>query len=135
MDKNNLVAIRDWTPEDKNFILSTWLKGLRFGNDWFELIDSNVYYKNYHAVIESLLNSPGIVVKVACLKDDPEVILGYGVYKGERLDWIFVKKAWRSIGIARSLIPSNITTVSHITDAGRGILRKHPGVTFNPFFT
>ncbi len=133
LQKNDLVTLRDFQPADKNFILSTWLKGLRYGNDWFEAIESKIYFEFYHNVIEIILSRPDTVVKVACLKDDPEVILGYSVYAGNRLDWIFVKKAWRSIGIAKSLVPESITIVSHLTTVGKSILRKRPGVLFNPF--
>lgn len=135
MDKSSLVAIRPWTPADRNFILATWLKGLRYGNDWYGLIDADAYYKNYHAFLEKLLASPGVAVSVACLKEDPEVILGYSVSHGTVLDWIFCKKAWRGIGIARSLVPADIDSVSHLTDAGRSILKRNPAVKFNPFFT
>jgi len=119
--------------QDKNFIFSTWLKGLRFGNDWYGLINSKVYFSVYHGVIEAILSKPNVSVKVACLKEDPNVILGYAVYSGNRLDWVHVKKSWRKIGIARDLVPKTITTVSHVTDVARSILKKHEHISFNPF--
>ena len=133
MNKSDLVAIRDAVDSDRNLILSTWLKGLRYGNDWFEAIDSKIYFDFYHKVIETILARPDTTVKVACLLDDPDVILGYAVYAGNRADWAFVKKEWRSIGIARSLIPQEIQVVSHLTSLGKSILRKHPELKFNPF--
>lgn len=133
MNKNELVSIRDYKPEDRNFILSTWLKGLRYGNDWFEVVPSDIYFEFYHNVIETILGLPDTKVKVACLKDDEEVILSYSVYSKEKLHWIFCKKAWRSIGIAKSLVPQEITTVTHLTSIGKSILRKHTNLHFNPF--
>jgi GNAT superfamily N-acetyltransferase len=118
--------------EDRNFILATWLKGLRYGNDWFQAIDSNVYFAVYQKVILAILADPRVTVNVACLKDDPEVILGYSVHSGNRLDWLFVKKSWRCIGIGKSLIPEGITLVSHLTSVGRSISRRRNWV-FNPF--
>lgn len=119
--------------DDAAFIFSTWLKGLRFGNDWFGLIDSKVYFRVYHKVIENILSNPNTKVNVACLKEDPKVLLGYSVYTGSTLSWLHVKKAWRNIGLAKDLVPNNITSVSHITSIGRSILKKHPQVIFNPF--
>ncbi len=119
--------------DDWNFILSTWLKGLRYGNDWFGLIEAPVYYANYQRHIESILQSPVTTIRVACLPDAPEVILGYAVMRGDRLDWTFVKKAMRGYGIAKRLVPDTIKSVSHLTDAGRAILKKRPSITFNPF--
>ena len=133
LEKDSLVAFRPGNMGDKNFIFSTWLKGLRFGNDWFGLIPSKVYFSIYHGVIEGILSKPNVKVKVACLKEDPNVILGYAVYTDSRLDWLHVKKAWRKIGLARDLVPKTITTVSHLTDTGRSILKKHEHISFNPF--
>lgn len=140
MEKSQLVTIRDGKEEDRNFIFSTWLRGLRYGNDWFEAINSTDYYAYYHRNLEVILNLPGVVVKVACLKDDPEVILGYSVYRHisakdvTALDWVFVKSAWRGIGIAKQLVPSNATVTTHLTKVGKSILReKYPNVHFNPF--
>lgn len=133
LERNELVAVRDFLPDDKNFILSTWLKGLRYGNDWFEAIESKTYFEFYRNVLEAILSNPNISVKVACLKEDKEVILGYSVYSGNRLDWVFVKKAWRGIGISKSIVPESITIVSHLTNVGKSILRKRPTIKFNPF--
>lgn len=133
INKSELVSIRPGQIQDRNFILATWLKGLRFGNDWFELIESHIYFAAYHQVIDSILANPETLVAVACLKEDPEVILGYSIANQDTLHWVFVKKAWRSIGIAKSLVSDTTTTVTHVTDTGRSILRKRPGVRFNPF--
>lgn len=135
MDRNSLVSIRDATASDKNFIFATWLRGLRYGNDWFALIEPTAYYASYNNFIHGLLTKPGTVVKVACLLDDPDVVLGYAVYEGPVLHWVFVKKAWRGIGLAKSLVPNNTKVVSHLTVLGRNILKKHPQVQFNPFST
>lgn len=133
LQKSDLVSVRDYLPGDRNFILATWLRGLRYGNEWFEAVDQKIYFDFYNKVIEIILNRPDTQVKVACLKDDPEVILGYSVYTGGVLHWVFVKKAWRSIGIMKSLLPEGIVAVSHLTTVGKSILRRHPGVVFNPF--
>lgn len=130
--KMDLIFIRPAVMADKPFILSTWLKGLRFGNIWYRLIDDKIYFRVYHAVIEKLISTPGVTIKVACLKDDPEVILGYVVYQGDKVHWVQVKKAWRNIGIARALTPSEITTTTHLTEVGRSIFLKKKWV-FNPF--
>lgn len=131
MNKTDLIAIRDANPDDKNFIFSTWLRGLRYGNDWFELIDKDIYYKVYHKVLEKLLTS-GVEIKVACLKEDHGVILAYSVYKNNTLHWVFSKKSWRGIGLMRDLVPRHIDTISHVTAIGKSIAIKR-GWKFNPF--
>lgn len=134
MDKTNLIDFRPARPSDASFILATWLRGLRFGNSWYKLIDNEVYFKVYHAVLEALLSKPTISIKVACLKDDPEVILGYSVYEGTRLHWVHVKLAWRNIGIAKALVPDETKSVSHLTEVGRSIfMKRRDKWSFNPF--
>ncbi len=135
IDKDSLVATRDYRESDKNFIFSTWLLGLYYGDSWYSDIPKQIFMGNYHKVIEHVLNTPGIVIKVACLKDEPEVILGYSILNSDltAMHWVFVKKAWRKIGIAKSLIPVSINTVSNLTHIGKVILKRHPALIFNPF--
>lgn len=134
-EKLDLFMIRDFKESDKAFVLATWLRGLRYGNDWFEFIAAEPYFRLYQDVIESILKRTDVKTSVACLKDDEDVIVGYSVYRyPDRLDWVFVKNNWRKIGIAKSLVPSTITTVSHVTDQGRRIMeKKYPKLIFNPF--
>lgn len=134
INKSSLVGSRGPVSEDIPFIFSTWLRGLRHGNDYFELIDQDEYFKHYHDIVERILANPTTQVKIACLKDDPAVILGYSVRSSTHFHWVFVKKAWRGIGIGRDLMESPATTVTHVTKAGSSLLKKHPGVKFNPFF-
>lgn len=132
----DLVAIRDHLPGDRSFILATWLRGAYYGDSWFSQIPKNIFMKHYHDILEKFLTNPSVSVKVACLRDDTDVILGYSVSRrlpdGEGiLDWIFVKSAWRQIGIGKSLLPSNWTTATHMTKLGKSL--KPPTVVFNPF--
>lgn len=135
MRKQDLVAIRDNTPEDLNFIFATFLRGLYYGAPLFSRIPKKIFMENYHNVISQLLLLPSVRVRVACLKDDPEVILGYaiGSVDDTRLHWVFVKQAWRKIGIAKSLVPASVTTVTHLTTLGDFLLGRKPEVIFNPF--
>lgn len=142
LDKKDLISTRSNTPGDRNFILATWLRGSYYGDSWYSLIPKNIFMEQYHTILEKFLLRPGVNIKIACLKDDPEVILGYSVSRnikhGEAdisiVDWVFVKAAWRKIGIGKLLMPNKINTVTHLTKAGLSILKqKLPNVIFNPF--
>ncbi len=133
IEKKSLIRLRDGDLGDINFIYATWLKGLRFGNEWFKLTEQEAYFEFYHNVIERILSSPETAVKVACLVEDPAVIIGYSVFAGTKLHWVFCKKAWRNIGICRDLVPKDVSVVTHMTDVGASLLKKSPGVRFNPF--
>ena len=131
---NELYTIRMMKVTDRNFILSTWLRGLRFGCDPFYKIPSELYYTKYQKVIELLLANVHTDTVIACLKDDPDVILAYAVIgdHGERLHWAYTKKSWRGLGIQKKLIPSSIKTVSHLTKSGEELAAKR-GWSYDPF--
>ena len=124
------VIVRDPLPGDINFILSTMLKGLYYGSEFWQLVDQEAFFKNYEPFIKSLMLRSDI--KVACLADDEDVILGYSMYKNEAIHFIFVKKSYRKLGLARSLYPPGITITTHLTSQGDHIRRKL-NLKFNPF--
>lgn len=134
-DKSTLVTVRGAEAGDIPFIFSTMLQGLYYDKDgWFGEIPKGIFMDNYHHVIEQLLMHPSTRVAVACDPTKPDVIRGYSIYSADKpvLHWVFIKKAWRGIGIAKDLIPNNIKEVTHITQVGLSIIKKH-GIVFNPF--
>lgn len=124
------VSIRSVEQSDLSFIFSTWLKGLYHGNVMFNKIEQDLFYFKYHQVIEALLKRS--VIKIACLEDEPDVILGYSITEPGKLHWVFVKKAWRKLGIGKSLLLEDIAEVSHLTKLGEMLLKKTKW-KFNPF--
>lgn len=123
------IGKRKMEPEDLGFVYSTWLKSLYFGNSWFHQIDKVIFFKKYAKVIDDIIRCSS--VDVACFVDQPDVIIGYCVHFGPTLHWIYVKKAWRQIGIASLLIPEKITTISHMTKIGKQLKKEE--WKFDPF--
>lgn len=127
-----VITIRTFLAQDENFIFSTWLKGLYFGNPWFREIDKTAYLLTYRQAIKRILYYRKTAVKIACLKEDPEIIIGYAVFEGPALHWVHVKKEFRKMGVAKQLIPKTITTYTHLTKIAKIIKPKH--IIFNPFY-
>lgn len=123
--------MRGYLPTDEAFIYATWIKGYQGGLNWFRKIPRNLFQHTYRKIIQRILTDREI--KVACLIEDPDVIIGYCVYKGLRVDWVYVKENWRKIGIAKDLLPVNFSSVSHMTNIAYEILKKYPQIIFNPF--
>lgn len=159
LTKKSLFILRPAIPDDENFILSTWLKALRFGNGptickicekngmvdghqnpircrcigIFELVPEDIYYKFYKQIIFALLASSTIMI--AALKSDPTVVLAYSVYDGDVLHFVFCKEVWRSLGLAKDLIPKDLKIYTHTTKSGRALFNKYyPTAIFNPFW-
>ena len=116
-----------------NLIYSRWLRSLRFGNDYYKLIDSKAYYDSYQKHVAYLIHHPEAVVKLAVLSDDHDIVLGFSVSRNYILDYVHVHKDQRRQGIGTSLVPKDITVVTHLTKTALLIWPKHPNVTFNPF--
>ena len=132
-DDRDGYTIRACNSSDFNFIAATFLKGLYYGDTVFSLMPKHSFMKNYKPVIEALVVKND--VWVACLKDAPEVILGYSIVSKDftTIHWVFVKLAWRKKGIARSMLPQYPTAVTHLTAVGKSLLPKFKDCVFNPF--
>jgi hypothetical protein len=134
-DFNGLYNIRDFREGDRNFIMSTFLRGLYYGESQFSEIPKDIFMKHYWPFGMALLNSKNLLVKVACLPDDPDTIIGYSILTPnlDNVVFVFVKGPWRQKGVAKSLVPANPKHVGHLTKLGRMLLSKLGNPSFNPF--
>ncbi len=134
MTRDELMVVRPYIESDKNFIMATFLRGLYYGDSWFSEIPKSVFMSHYHKVIEFLLDKDTTEIKIACLKDDPEVILGYSILTPSTnvVHFVFCKKSWRAIGIAKALVPDSTKVATHLTKLGLSIIRKK-NIDFNPY--
>lgn len=130
-----MYDIRDGKTEDHNFVIATFLKGLYNGDSWFSLIPHDIFMAYYRKIVTAILASPQVNIKVACLKDAPDVIIGYSILSldYQTIHFVYVKKSWREGGVGRSLVPQRPTTITHLTDLGRKLMTKFDSVIFNPF--
>lgn len=120
--------------EYKNLIFSKWMRSLRYGNDYYKLIEPGAFFKTYQQLINNILARRDAFVIVAALTDDPDVVLGFSVSHGPVLDYVHVHKDHRRHGIGRRLVPEAVTTISHLTRLGASIWGSHYGhLIFNPF--
>lgn len=94
--------IREALDDDRNFILSSWLRSFRNNGDWPRHIDSATYYANHQSVIQRLLTLCD--VKIACASDDENLILGWCCVDGSTVHYVFVKEQYRKLGIAKAML-------------------------------
>ena len=135
-DFKGLYDVRDANDKDISFILATFLRGLYYGDSWFSQIPKDIFMNNYKKVAQAIVMNPSNFIKVACLKEDSDVILGYSILGDNfrTIHWVYVKSAWRKKGIGRSLVPEFPSSVSHLTALGKSLMDKLPKETiFNPF--
>ncbi len=134
-DFQGLYLIRDYKEADKSFIMATFLRGLYYGDFFFNLIPKDIFMDNYKKIAEAMLGTAKVHIKVACLKEDPDVILGYSILSADHktIHWCFVKGVFRRKGIAKSLTPSNAIYLSHLSALGKTLMHKFPNAVYNPF--
>lgn len=124
-----MISIRSGVEADHAFVYSTMLKGLYYGCPLYSQIEQRAFFDNYSQIVKRLLGHAEL--RVACLADEPETVVGYALVRGPVLDFVFVKKAWRGNGIANRLC-ADINTVTHLTKTGQSIKLKKK-LIFNPF--
>lgn len=130
---SNLVAIRNFNESDKAFVYSTFLKGVLHGCPGYEGCLKDAFFAVYPQVLDGLLANASVNVLIACLSDEPDVVLGYAIVGPKTLHWAYTKASWRGQGIANMLLAgSEISFFSHTTKPGRAIATKK-GWTYNPF--
>ncbi len=146
-DISSLYTIRDYVVADRSFVIATFLRGLYYGNEFYNIMPKDIFMYNYKQIIEVLIDGHRTAIKVACLKDDTDVILGYSILSADfsTIHWVYVKSSetkvkgtsekltWRRKGIGKSLVPENITAYSHFSDLGRMLVKKFDNCIFNPF--
>jgi GNAT superfamily N-acetyltransferase len=116
----------------RSLIFSKWLRSLRYGNDYFRLINKDNYFKVYHRYVENILTAA--TVKFAVLAEDHDVVLGFSVSRDGILDYVHVHKDYRRVGLGTALLPSQVTIITHITRSGASLWHnRFPEAVFNPF--
>lgn len=131
-----LIDVRDSHPGDYAFILASFLRGVYYGETIFALIPKDIFMDNYKKVANTLIRNPNVVVKMASLKEDPNVLLGFSILSTDfqTIHWVYVKSAWRKQGIATRLLPKFPTSITHLNKLGIILWRlKFPKTIFNPF--
>jgi RimJ/RimL family protein N-acetyltransferase len=125
-------TIRELRPNDINFVYATWTKSQYYGCSYFKPVPKEAFMAAFQARIQAILGQPDTQVLVACLNEDEDVVLGYAVitpYKA--LHYVFIKKAWRGMGLATALTGGASTCViTHMTDL---LDLKKKDLIFNPF--
>lgn len=125
-------TLREANINDRNFLFTTWIKGLYHGNEYYRDINFDIHFRNYKLIIENILQRPNINIHVLCIKESPEIIIGYAVTEQDTLHWLFIKPNLRNQGLIHKLINNqSFTTCTHLTRQSKGFILRN--LTYNPF--
>ena len=103
-----MIKLRNYQPEDKNFVSNSFYSSLKHGNDneGYSL-DAEQFNKNFNALFKWL--EKNATIKVAYSEDYNDLILGYVIYqelteKKCKLWYIYTKHSVRRQGLAKLLL-------------------------------
>jgi ribosomal protein S18 acetylase RimI-like enzyme len=132
----NKWLLRQPVESDVPFIYATLLRSNYFDTEALSQVRKTIYFENYRLVVDELLLNAEVTI--ACLETDHQVILGYMIHEPGVIHYIFVKDAFRNLGIARSLVTEKLDTskpltVTHLTKSVRSLIKNNAKFNFNPY--
>ena len=88
------IIIRNHIPDvDNGYIYSTWSKYAWYSPESPVLIPKDKFFKEKVKEITHILSTG--IVKIACIKSTPKVLIGYVVVFENKLKWMCIKKDFR----------------------------------------
>lgn len=127
-------ASRELPKSYRNLLFSKYLHTLRTGNDYYRLSKKDSYYRVKNEEFAAYLARPNATVTIACLSDDSDVVLGWALFQGAKLHYVYVGREYRNNGIANSLLPTKVDEFTHITNTWLKIWnKKYPRAEFDPY--
>lgn len=100
------VIIRDFKESDQAFIMLSWAKS-SYASMSKPKEKYTTYHNGLHGVVKRKHEQSQITVMVACLDNDPDFILGFGVFGMDyTLHFVFVRESCRKAGICKLLLRS-----------------------------
>lgn len=139
LDMSAQPMIRPYAPGDESFVYSSWLKSYWDGYAaYISAMSPQTYWVEQRRLIARLFALPNTVVTVLASSTEPDVIVGWVMTNGQTVHYLYVKDAFRQMGLARSLLAAvdlapSALTYSHTTKRAEAILKKHRLATYNPW--
>lgn len=127
--------LRNACERDIPFIYSTWASSYRYGSPLGKSCRNKIFFPYFNRVIDWILMRDQCKIRVACSKEDANIIFGYIVFEPNIIHYAFTSELLRRFGIFNSLLreikdPMYFTLKTFsITE----IIKKYPDLIFNPF--
>lgn len=95
------LRIRAAKPEDTSFVLDAWRRSFEDAPA-VRGADREHYRIELTRAIRRLLDKAEC--RVACDPEDEDTIVGFAAFTGDELHYVYVKKDFRGMGVARQLL-------------------------------
>lgn len=104
-----MITVRDANADDLDFIIHSFLMGF-WGSPAIRGMDRDEYFSMMRPRFKAALANPAVHVRVACVQDDPNTLVGWSAHVGETLIWAYVRKPMRQMGVFKTLIGDTALT-------------------------
>ena len=124
------IVCRAPNENDISFIYASWLNSYRNDSYIGMSVRKTIFYREYQTIIDSILGRGKVIVAVK--PDETNIIYGYIIYEPKVLHYVFVKEAFRRLGICKELLRAagSPQTATHKTRSTEFLDTKF---TYNPF--
>jgi ribosomal protein S18 acetylase RimI-like enzyme len=112
------------TGSDHAFLYSTWRNALWYAEKR-DPKEADSFYKTQSDEIAKILRSDDARTKIACLGDDSDMLLGWAVFLGTHLKFVYVKIDYRGKGIGKLLTKGFKTFDEPQTKIGKSLKEKY----------
>jgi GNAT superfamily N-acetyltransferase len=95
------LELREMRETDRHFVLSSWVRSFASKSSDardYEGPARGLFSADYAPVVRALVARSTILV--ACLKDEPDTVIGWLAVEGDALHYALVKPRWRRLGVA-----------------------------------
>lgn len=130
------IQIRQPKPSDLSFIQATFSKCIKNESNLGRSCSPKIFFREFNQVVDNLLSKSEVAI--ACSQENEDVILGYMIYESDTIHFVFVKSAFRQMGIAKELVEHAFNDKEKIycsfsTNDSKRIKDRYPNLIFNPF--
>jgi len=124
-DDATTVVIRAYNPaSDAPLVFASWRNALWFDKHTNEALDPK-FYRLKTKEIKAFLSAPGVSVRIACLQDNPDQIVGYAALSNLTIEFVYTKQDYRNLGIATLLVKGFHDVATPSTKIGASIAKNH----------
>lgn len=123
-EETSTVVLRPFNPKtDEPLIYATWRNGLWYGGKRDRALSAE-FYANTTKKILDLIHDKRTQIRIACLSNDPDQMIGYSFMRGTHIIWLYVKIDFRKQGVGK-LLTKGFESVSPVeTKVGKAIVEQ-----------
>jgi len=125
LGESKRIVTRDYeSSTDAPFVFATWRNCLWYDTHTSEDPPNPTFYRVVTRKINLLLREPPTEVRIACLADDSNQMVGFAALSYSTLEFVYVKLDYRNQGIATLLTKGFTNIASPETKIGKSIADK-----------